>query len=133
MASGAFEFPGPWLVEDTWLSSSFGPGRDHLGSVPQGQLLQHCGHPVGTLRKGGYVTPAMGCEPLSPRPAAGLCKQRRRLAPGWRTWRGHTSQKTETRESSCWPWYLADHGHPQPSPHQPPGFFKCRILAPDPE
>lgn len=24
MASGAFEFPGPWLVEDTWVSSSSG-------------------------------------------------------------------------------------------------------------
>ena len=62
MASGAFEFPGPWLVEDTWLSSSFGPGRDHLGSMPQGQLLQHCGpaEAGGTLRKGGDVTPPMG-------------------------------------------------------------------------
>ena len=31
MASGAFEFPGGWLVEDTGLSSSFWPGRDHAG------------------------------------------------------------------------------------------------------
>ena len=33
-----------------------------LGSVPLGQLWQHCGpaEAGGTLRKGGYVPPAMG-------------------------------------------------------------------------
>lgn len=60
MASGAFEFPGPWLVEDTWVSSS--SGRDHLAPCPWVSSGQHCGpaEARGTLRKGGYVPPAMG-------------------------------------------------------------------------
>ena len=62
MASGAFEHPDPWLVEDTGLSSSSGLVVTTLGSMPLGQLLQHCGptEAGGTLRNGGYVTPAMG-------------------------------------------------------------------------
>ena len=82
-----------------------------LGSMPLGQLLQHCGHPVGTLRKGGYVTPAMGCEPLSPRPAAGLCKHRKRLEKLPETQRSH-----KTKRCSCWPSFLAQEAHAPPPP-----------------
>ena len=39
MASGAFEHPDPWLVEDTGLSSSFWPGRDHAGLHAPGSAL----------------------------------------------------------------------------------------------
>lgn len=45
MASGAFEFPGPWLVEDTWLSSS--SGCDLAGLHAPASAL---GSTVGLLR-----------------------------------------------------------------------------------
>lgn len=78
MASGAFEFPGPWLVEDTWVSSS--SGRDHLAPCPWVSSGQHCGpaEARGTLRKGGYVL-SHGSDPLSPRPRVGSANTGR----GW--------------------------------------------------
>ena len=118
MALGALEFPGPRLVEDTRLSSSFWSGRDHAGlHAPGSALAALWAHWGWWHSKKGWVCDSIhGGEPLT-QATSGLCKHRKRLENLPETQRSH-----KTKRCSCWPSSLAQEAH-APPPHTPMFFF----------